>query len=189
MPVPSIDHETAEPQTLDEIREWHRDVADALMVQRAAIQRAIAVASNVATRFIGMTEKDVDAWYDARRRELDRLTVLNLVASAEARIKVDYFRRVGQRLKDPLARAYREWHKTLTGKKQLRPDFDQGGILTVLKDSNLIDNNIVGRFRECLRPRHWFAHGRISIKPLEVDRLDPGEVYDRANALLLAMPD
>ena len=74
-----------------------------------------------------MTEGDVDAHYDAQRRELDRLTILNLVASAEGTVKVDYFRRVDEKLKDALSLAYRQWHKTLSAKKQLRPDFDDGG--------------------------------------------------------------
>jgi hypothetical protein len=188
MPVP-LNDPTAEPQTLDEVREWHRGVVDALIDQRASVHQAIRGGLPVAARFVGMTEGDVDAYYDAQRRELDRLTVLNLVASAEGTIKVDYFRRVGGRLMDPLALAYRDWHKKLSGRKQLRPDFDDGGILDVLRETGvLVNNNILGRFRECLRPRHWVGHGRYWGKPVEVDRLDPDEVYDRANALLCAMP-
>jgi hypothetical protein len=47
---------------------------------------------------------------------------------------------------------------------------------------------IVGRYRECLRVRHWLGHGRFWAKPAEVDRFDPDDVYDRANVLLQAMP-
>jgi hypothetical protein len=187
MVVPSI-NETAEVQTLDEIRDWHRDIVDALLGQRASVQHAIRAGLTVAPRFFGMTEADVDGWYDGRRRELDRLTVLNLAASVEATVKVDYFRRVGGKLKDPLARAYRNWHRALSAKKQLRPDFDEGGILKVLKKAQVMDNNVVGQYRECLRARHWVAHGRYWTKPVEVERFDPDDVYDRASALLQAMP-
>jgi hypothetical protein len=188
MPLPPIAYETAEPQTLDEIRDWHRGVVDALVDQRVSVQRAIRTGSPVAPRFVGMTEADVDAHFDAQRRELDRLTVLNLVASAEATVKVDYFRGVGGKLNDALARAYRDWHKTLSANKQLRPDFDDGGILDVLKEAHVMDNYVVGGYRECLRARHWLGHGRYWAKPAEVDRFDPDDVYDRANALLQAMP-
>jgi len=188
MPIPLIDRETAEPQTLDEIRDWHHGIVDALVEQRASIQHAIRQSSAVAPRFVGMTEGEVDAHYDADRRELDRLTVLNLVASAEGTLKVDYFRRVAEKLKDSLSVAYRKWHRTLSTKKQLRPDFDDGGILDVLKKTQVMDNNIIGRYRECLRTRHWVGHGRYWSKPVEVDRLDPDDVYDRADALLRAMP-
>ena len=51
-----------------------------------------------------------------------------------------------------------------------------------------MDNHIVTRYRECLDARHWVGHGRYWDKPVEVDRLDPDAVYDRANALLKAMP-
>jgi len=188
MPVPLINHATAEPQTLDEIRDWHRGIVDALVDQRTSVQHAIRTGSAIAWRFLGMTEADVDAHYDVQRRELDRLTALNLVASAEAAIKVDYFRRVGGKLKDPLARAYRKFHSTLSAKKQLRPDFDADGILKVLKKAHVMDNHIVGEYRECLRARHWLGHGRYWEKPAAVDLLDPDDVYDRASALLQALP-
>lgn len=135
-----------------------------------------------------MTEGDVDTYFDTQRRELDRLTVLNLVASAEATITIDYFRRVGGKLKDPLARAYQAWHKKLTPKKQLRPNFDEDGILDVLKETKVMDNNLIGQYRECLPARHWLGHGRRWEKPMTVDRFDPDDVYDRANALIQAMP-
>ncbi len=77
---------------LDEIRDWHCGIVDALVEQRASLQHTIRQSSAVAPRFVGMTEGEVDAHYDADRRELDRLTVLNLVASAEGTLKVDYFR-------------------------------------------------------------------------------------------------
>jgi hypothetical protein len=189
MPIPLIDCATAEPQTLDEIRDWYRGIVDALRVQRASVQHAIRHGSAVASRFVGMTEGEVDARYDADRRELDRLTVLNLVASAEGTLKVDYFRRVAKKRKDSLSVAYRNWYKKLSAKKKLRPDFDDGGILDVLKKTKIMDNNVIGRYRECLRARHWVGHGRYWSKPVEVDQLDPDDVYDRADALLRAMPD
>jgi hypothetical protein len=98
MPVPVADHETAERQTLDEIRGWHGGIADALI------------------------------------------------------------------------------------------DFDDGGILDVLKQSNVMDNNIVGRYRECLRVRHRVGHGRYWAKPVEVDQIDPDGAYTRADAIIRAIP-
>ncbi len=154
MPVPFFVDETAEPQTLDEIRDWHRGIVDALLGRRTLVQNAIRVGSTVSSLFVGMTESDVDAHYDSQRRELDRLTVLNLVASAEATIRVDYFRRVKGKRKDLLAVTYRKWHKTLSAKKKPRPNFDDGGILDVLKQAGVLDKTIIGRYRECLRARH-----------------------------------
>ena len=189
MPIPRIDRETAEPQTLDEIRDWHRGIVDALIDQGASVRHAIQSGSAVAPRFVGMKLDDVDAYHDLQRRELDRLTVLNLVACAEAAIKIDFFRRVKDKRKDLLAEVYRKWHKKLSGIKQLRPDFDDGGILDRLKDAGVMDNNLIGQYRECLRARNWVGHGRYWAKPVAVDRLDPDDVYDRADAMLRALPD
>jgi len=56
-----------------------------------------------------------------------------------------------------------------------------------MKESGAVDNNVVGQFRECLRVRHWVGHGRRWAKPLEAERLDPDDVYDRVNMLLQAL--
>ena len=188
MPYPPIDPPAAERQSLDQIRAWHRDVADALRDRRAAIQRSIRDgATDVPPQFAGMTEADVDQHHDHVRDELDRLTVLNLVASGEASIRVDYARRAGGKGKGPLSVTYRAWHRALTDRKQRRPDFDEGGILDELRSAGVVDNHLIGRFRECLRPRHWVGHGRYWDRPAEVDKLDPDEVYDRVRALLVAL--
>jgi hypothetical protein len=95
---------------------------------------------------------------------------------------------VDGKLKDKLSVAYREWHKKLSATKQRRPDFDEGGILDELKNAGVMDNHIIGQYRECLRARHWLGHGRYWAKPAEVDRFDPDEVYERADKLLRALP-
>ena len=106
MPVPSTKYPTGEPQTLDEIRDWHRGMIDALVGQRTAVLGAIRTGLPVAARFVGMTEADVDAYFDMHRQELDRLTMLNLVASAEASIRADYVRRVRDKGSSTLSQAY-----------------------------------------------------------------------------------
>jgi hypothetical protein len=188
MRLPLIDGRTGERQSLDEILDWHRGVVESLVLHRASIQQAIRAGASVTARFVGLTEDEVQDHFDGQRREFDRLTVLNPVTSTEATIRIDYFRRVGGKLKDPLAQAYRNWHKNLSAMKQLRPDFDEGGILDILKRCKVMDNNIVGQYRECMPPRHWVGHGRYWTKPVEVDRFDPDDVHARATALLNAMP-
>lgn len=175
-------------QTLGEILDWHRGIVEALVAQRGAVLRAARDDWAVPPRFVGMTGQDLDAYYDSQRRELDWLTILNLVASVEATIRVDYFRRVEGKLKDPLAKAYRRWHKTLSHRKRRRPDFDEGGILDEVRGTQLVANPLIGRYRECLRTRHWVGHGRYWPRPVGVNSLDPVRVYDRCRALLEAWP-
>lgn len=189
MPLPRIDDESAEPQTLDDILAWWNDVVAALDTQLASVLRAILDGSPVPDAFVGLSEEGAEKYHEARCREVDRLTTFNLIASAEATVRIDYIRRVGGRLKDPLSVAYREWHKTLSDRKQMRPDFDEGGILDLLKDHGGVPPHIIGRFRECLQARHWIGHGRFWKKPSGVDRHDPSEVYERAKALIEAVPE
>ena len=188
MPLPPIEPDIGERQTLDEIRDWHLGMVEALVDQRAAVLRAVQNATPVAARFVGMNQDGLDAYFDTQRQELDRLTMLNLVASAEASIKDDYFHRVRRKLKDKLSRAYQKWYKGLPLAKKRRPDFGEGGILDVLKIVNVVDKHIVGKYRECLRPRHWVGRGRNWGTPVELDRLDPDDVYERCIALLCALP-
>ena len=113
----------------------------------------------------------------------------NLVASAEATVKLDFFRRVGEKRKDTSAVAHRDWHKGLSAGKQLRPDFDRGGILEVLRQAGVMDKIIIREYRECLRARHWVGHGRSWAKPGGVDRFDPDDVHARSDALIQSLPD
>lgn len=189
MPISNGDSEAAERQTLDEIREWYRGIVDALIIHRASVLQCLQGGSPVAARFVGMTEAELDDDFDGLRHELNRLTMLNLVASAEATVRVDFHRRINERLKDVLAKDYRRWHQTLSVKKKRLPDFDAGGILEKLKDAKVMSKHIIGEYRRCLRLRHWVGHGRYWNKPKEVDQLDPDDVYNRAKALLDALPE
>lgn len=117
--------------------------------------------------------------------------MLNYVASAEATVKVYYFRRVGGiggKWRDRSSKVLRDWHKKLSGRKQLQPDFDRDGILDILKNAGAVPNHVIGQFRECLQFRHWVAHGRFWGKPAVADRLDIEDVYARAAALIQALP-
>ena len=190
MPIPRLDDEAAEPQTLDEIREWCSGVKDALNEQRVTALHAIQTGSLPAMRFVAMTPDEVNSYYEAQKAELDRLTMLNYVASAEATVKVYYFRRVGGiggKWRDQVSKVLRNWNKKLSGRKQRQPDFDRDGILDILKNAGAVPNHVIGQFRECLQLRHWVAHGRYWEKPSVVDRLDPEDVYARATALIQAL--
>lgn len=191
MPAPDPEDETAEPQTLDQIIDWYRDTADALAARRAAVLEAVRSGTAVPERYATLTEDELAARYAGQVLELDRLTVLNLVACAEAGVRLDFRRRVKGRLKDPLSKAYRKWAKALPKKKRKRPDFEgEDGLLQQLKAADALGpggKQLVGRFRECLPPRHWVAHGRYWARPVGLNAFNPEDVYARATALLTAL--
>jgi hypothetical protein len=177
----------AERQSIDWIRNWYQSMSAALLVLRASVQSAILTGAAVSPQWDGMTPAEVDAQYDLYRHEIDRLTMLNLVASGEASITDDFFRRIEKKQKDELSKLYRKWYKNLSKKKKEQPSFDEEGILSRIKESGVVDRDVVGRFRECLRVRHWLGHGRRWKKPLEMERFDPDDVDERVDALLQAV--
>jgi hypothetical protein len=190
MPRPPTSYDSSEPQSLDEISEWNRGVADALRDHYTAVRAALrrGAVAKVPARYVGMTEAELDSLHDAQREELDRLTILALVASVEASIRADYAARISGNGNDPLSKGYRAWHGTLSFRKQVRPDFDEGGILDQLRAAAVVPNHLIGNYRECLRARHWVGHGRYWDKPEAVDRFDPADVHARGTALLAALP-
>lgn len=141
-----------------------------------------------AATFIGLTEVEIDAFFDDERAEVDGMCIVNIVAAAEAAIWRDYKERVRRNQADQLSRAYTSFRKKLSGRKVWRPDFDQGGILDALKSSTIVADHLVTAFRHALRIRHWYAHGRhwlLKTNTIE----DPGAVYLTCRALLDALPD
>ena len=188
MPVDS----TAEPQTLSEVWAWQLGVIESVEHHREAIRRATVLGENPGPTFAMMAESEVESHFDALRRNLDRLTVLNLVASAEATIKADYFRRVGEKPRTagarPLSHAYRALDAALPPPEKHRPPFaGRSGILRALKEAKVIDNHVLGAFGSCLRARHWVGHGRYWGRPAEIDLYPPDEVYRRAEAIVVAL--
>ena len=190
MPLLPAEHPHSERQTLDEIFDWYLGITESLVAHRAVVRSSLLTAAAAPEpRFVGSTEADVDQYFAEQRGELARLTCVNLVGSAEGSIRLDFNRRVLGKLPDPLALSYQAWYATLSAGKQDRPDFDEKGILERLKDSKVLkDNNVVGQFRQCLKPRHWVAHGRYWAKHASVDHLTPAQVFQRAKDLLNALP-
>ncbi len=191
MPLPRLGHPTAAPQTLADIRAWHLGVLNALDDQRTAAVAAVQAGVPPAEHFVGMTEDEAEAYHRFQTQELDRLTVLNLVASAEAEVKVFFFRRMNRRAgkwKDTLSKFLRSWWVGLSARKQSQPNFDEDGILDRLKEAGVLPGHVLREFRECLKYRHWVAHGRWSVRPPSVDQLDPDDVFERATALIQALP-
>ncbi|MCY2933546.1 MAG: hypothetical protein NT172_05205 [Planctomycetota bacterium] len=176
-----------ETQTLAEIIDWYDGISRALALQISAARSSSLNATNLYPRLFGMTEQELETYQDHQLAELDRLTVFSLVASVEAEIRLDFERRIIARLKDALSDKYRKWHGSLKNRKRRRPDFDEVGILGIMKRSGVIDAHLIGEFRECLRARHWIGHGRYFQRPAQMEKLDPYEVCSRGNRLLQSL--
>ena len=176
------------PQSIDTVLDWHEGVTQFLERHRVAVLASLAASSGTEARFRSMFPAEVDDYFDAQRRNLDLLTVLDLVASAEAALRIDYRARVQRKRRDTLSVAYRAYHKSLPAAKKARPNFDEDGILDVLKASSVIKAHLISDFRDTLRQRHWIAHGRHWSQSLGKAVYLPDDVYEIIDALLVALP-
>jgi hypothetical protein len=117
---------------------------------------------------IGASKEDISQYFASCRQEMELAAVLTLVASAEARIRLDTASRIkksgdalAKRLSLLKARAPTEWAIPLY----------EGGIIeawktyirTLTTPVRLDQERLlsaIGRFKNLLDIRHWVAHGR-----------------------------
>lgn len=182
----------SQPLSLDDVRDWYEAMRESLLAHRstiiAALSGAIVVPNN---RFIGMTIDEVDKEFAFQREELDNVTVLSMMASAEAKLQSDYDDRLDAKRKDPLTKAYRNLHLRLKFKgwfiRKIRPQFDNH-ILETIKDSGIAPPHVVGNFRDALNLRHWLAHGRYWGVNLGRTTYSPDDIYRTIDAMLATLP-
>ena len=156
--------------------EYHNDVVDSVTL----FLRALSEQS--APRFLGLSIDEVNTLIHDRVAETNLRSSFAILAAVEAALRIDYLRRVKQRLKDPLSRAFRDIHKTR--KEHVRFDED---ILQSWSQHHPEFKRLVGALRSALHFRHWLAHGRYWLKP-EHGKLDYIEIYDLAVFMFEHMP-
>lgn len=179
-----------EPQTIDDAFQWHASITESVIQHRAAVLAALRLGSSasIAATFMGLTEPEIDEFSRRERSEVDAMCIVNIVAAAEAAIRRDFRERIRRNRLDPLSQAYASFRKSLSGPKTWRPDFDRGGILDALKASNALHNHLVTSFRQALKVRHWYAHGRYwLLKSAAIE--EPLGIYNACRELLEALPD
>ena len=101
--------------------------------------------------FFGMTPEQIDDY----RQELHCVAMLNLLAAAEATIRVDYWNRARKGRKDPVSRHFRDLYRNHGMEVRLKEE-----ILDTWKRFSPGSRRAVGDFAEALKLRNWLAHGR-----------------------------
>lgn len=111
-------------------------------------------------RFLGYLPSDVDQYFEVLRGETELLATLDLIASIEAAIKVDYTNRVERRIKDnsSLGGAFKALHK----RKKERVSLEDH-ILHAWKTCDPNTKSKIDDFEHVLDYRHWLAHGRYWV--------------------------
>lgn len=162
-----------------ELLEWHHGVLVALGERE---QRVLMGAAALTDEFLAMTPEEVSASFDDQRDELDSLTMLGLLAAAEADLRVDYLTRVFERKKDDVSRAFRDLYKESATRVRLDED------LLEIWLQHAPCKKEVGDFRGALKLRHWLAHGRYW--PPKLGRsYDADDVFLLIRALFAVLPD
>jgi hypothetical protein len=165
-----------EKQSLREIAEYHNDVVDSLPIfLRSALEKQDI-------RFLGLTPVEFEAIVSGRIRETELRSTLAILAAVEATLRVDYQRRVEQRLKDPLSKAFRKIRKDQ--RSRLRFDED---LLELWRQHHPDQKNLVSELRAALHFRHWLAHGRYWEMPSS-GRFDYLSMYTLADLILVSFP-
>jgi hypothetical protein len=171
----------------DEIREWFGFCSYGLNQTRRLCRDALpkgVVPPGISTdSLVELTPSEIDAYFDSCQRELDLFTILALIASIEAKIRMDAkkrYRTKGNKLSGRLLILFKE-KKT---KHLWKVPLYESGILEAWKwyiqiglriSSSEKDRLIgkIGKFKELLRIRHWVAHGRYWPLQLNIKKYPP----------------
>jgi len=125
-----------------------------------------------------MTKEDILNYFSEQKSELENLVSLNIMASVEATIRIDYLNRVYTRKKDPVSRCFRDLHKEKGVKASLEND-----ILKIWKQEQPSCKKAIDNFQQTLKLRHWLAHGRYWTPKLG-RTYNLNHVFDIAEQLL-----
>lgn len=151
-------------RTISETDEWYQDVVDAITVSKRDILVALSNNQPIPDKYFGYTIKGIYEEFDNLLKEHERIGILQFVSSAEACFRIDFYKRVYQKRKDSVSRAFRRIYQNKGDKVRLRED--------ILKawDSNGLHGKGLSDFYRLLDFRHWMAHGRywtlkVGIEP------------------------
>jgi hypothetical protein len=135
----------------DEVQAAYLDQVEAL--ERLLHARA-TLSADPGSRFHGLSDADIQDRLGQDREELDRWTVMMLVASFEATVRTDAQDRIAARTKDDVRKLLRDLHKEHEGRVRL------DDILEIWEAHATVAPTVKQSFRTLLKHRHWLAHGR-----------------------------
>jgi hypothetical protein len=169
--------------SLSEIWSFYSACRSSLFAERSAVLATMLDGGKIPEEFLGMSRKEVEECFSQYLDELELLISLDLLASAEATIRSDYYLRAQQRLKDSISLKYREVHKKKNPPK--RPDLYKD-LLSIWMRFRPELQRVINEFNSAFRFRHWIAHGRYWVFK-SGRRYSPEDVYAITEELLKAM--
>ena len=148
---------SGEELSLVRIWEWYEETEQAINFYQQEVINGLIFGKCVSDTFSGMTRKEVKQYFSSHKEELEHVVSLDIVASAEASLRVDYLRRAlrGKVKKNKIDKKFQELYHQKGTRVSLRDE-----ILEIWKEVHPSCTNAIGDFRSVLNVRDWFAHGR-----------------------------
>jgi hypothetical protein len=175
--------------SLPSVWRWYDVQRDLIVAENARVHGVIAEDVDKGSLFpplnpqyFAMTADEASAFFAEQRRRLDLVVALDLLATTEALLRLDFQSRVDRRRKDDVSRRFRELKKKFGKKISLEQH-----ILEALSQCAPPCKGAVGAFKGVLPLRHWLAHGRHYNPKLGRPSYAPREVFDIAHSLLAAI--
>lgn len=147
--------------TLDETWEWYDALKSNVVRER---EKLVTLAFEGTTegfppnlRFL--TPEEIRSYYQKLLHEFDQAACLQLFASAEAELWVNFYSRVENKKKDPISKSFRNlWKEKQSVKKKVKVRLDE--LLGKWVENKPNVKGIVGFFNGLKNHRDWLAHGR-----------------------------
>lgn len=187
-----------DPATLDpeDVLDWYGLCTGALALQQIEIRRQLAAQlpppSYLPDDLLFAPEAEIDTYFKECQEELDLAAVFALLASAEARIRVDALSRANQPTDDVgrgvavLLRNYdKPWQIPLYEEGILEIWKRQAAALAEHERATILTD--IGKLKELLPLRHWIAHGRNFELARPVSNYPPSTVAHYVGQLYAAL--
>jgi len=168
--------------SLSKVWQWYQRTDKALDDYQTEVINAVTSGASLPD-FFGMAKDEIIEEFAWHKDELDRLVSLNLIASAEASLRIDYFTRVYEKKKDIVSREFRLLYKQKGTRAALDDD-----LLRIWKQLHPNCKPAIGDFIGALNLRHWLAHGRYWT-PKFGRAYNPKEIFEIAENLFNVLPD
>ncbi len=179
---------SGEEQSLQEVWGWYEFQRALIGEEKSRVLDALAGGGSLAmSRYVGKTREELEGDFAHQTVGLARVTMLGMLASTEAALRIDFIQRVANKKKhDPVTRrfcdAYRERGRAF---QKIRLEED---ILDAWREhgSHPGIKRAASEFKGALTLRHWLAHGRYWKPKLgRAAGYDPVDVFDICRELLL----
>lgn len=153
--------------SISEIEEYYVD-------SEAALENYFS-GNELSSRFIGYSLKMLQDELKEKKATLDRMCSLELLASIEARLRIDYLIRCQKKHKDSLSRKFREIYSEKANRASLLDEIAFTWQQEFPEHKARLDN-----LRKAIDYRNWLAHGRYwqSKKTPHIYKYDYLAIYN-----------